>query len=321
MSASRAAATRTGMRLSPSRSTRARPLIGVAAVATCVATAASAHGFGERYDLPLPLSLYLWGAAAAVAVSFVIVGLFVRDVQRAETYRHVDLLASPLAPLAPGVALALQLLAVALLLLTILAGFWGNQNPYRNIAPTLVWIIGWVGLAYVSAFVGNLWVVINPWRTIFGAFESFYAWLTHSGGLSLQRPYPRALVEWPALILLLLFSWIELIYPNPAVPSHIAWLLIGYSLLTFAGMLAFGRDTWLANGEVFSLVFGTFARFAPMQISPAPRRQWTLRPFGAGLLDTGAVSTSLPAFVLLLLAGVLYDGLLRTPQWTSVETG
>src|SRR5262249_41547095 len=171
-------------------------------------TPAAAHGFGQRYDLPLPLSLYLWGAAAAVAVSFVIVGLFVRDVQRAETYRHVDLLASQLAPLAPGVALALRLLAVALLLLTILSGFWGNQNPYRNIAPTLVWIIGWVGLAYVSAFVGNLWAVINPWRTIFGAFESFYAWLAHSGELSLRRRYPRALGVWPAVILLLVFSWI-----------------------------------------------------------------------------------------------------------------
>src|SRR5262249_4548552 len=119
--------------------------------ATCAATAASAHGFGERYDLPLPLSLYLWGAAAAVAVSFVIVGLFVRDVPRAEATRQVDLLASSLGSFAPGAALILRLLAVALLLLTILAGFWGNQNPYRNIAPTLVWIIGWVGLAYVSA--------------------------------------------------------------------------------------------------------------------------------------------------------------------------
>src|SRR5262249_54812311 len=111
-----------------------------------------------------------------------------------------------------------------------------------------------------------------------------------------------------------------LLSPNPAVPSHIAWLLIGYSLLTFAGMLIFGRDIWLANVEVFSLLFGTFARFAPMEISPAPQRQWTLRPFGAGLLDASAVSTSLTAFVLLLLASVLYDGILGTPEWTSVET-
>ena len=35
----------------------------------------------------------------------------------------------------------------------------------------MVWIIGWVGLAYVSAFVGNLWSVINPWRTIFKSIE------------------------------------------------------------------------------------------------------------------------------------------------------
>ena len=53
--------------------------------------------------------------------------------------------------------------------LTILAGFIGTDNPYRNIAPTLVWIIWWVGFAYVSAFVGDLWALINPWRTMFDA--------------------------------------------------------------------------------------------------------------------------------------------------------
>ena len=125
---------------------------------------------------------------------------------------------------------------------------------------------------------------------------------------------------WPAVVLLLAFSWIELIYPNPAVPSHIAWLRIGYSLLTFAGMLVFGRDAWLAHGEVFTLVFGTFARFAPMEMRAGPQRRWALRPFGAGLLDSGSVSTSMTAFVLLLLASVLYDGVLGTPEWTALES-
>jgi [protein-PII] uridylyltransferase len=47
-----------------------------------LSTPACAHGFGQRYDLPIPLSFYLVGTASAVVVSFLIVGLFVRDVSR-----------------------------------------------------------------------------------------------------------------------------------------------------------------------------------------------------------------------------------------------
>ncbi len=286
-------------------------------------TPAGAHGFGQRYDLPLPLSLYLWGSAAAVAVSFVIIGLFVRHSPRADGYPRVDLLRFAPARLIarPAVAFVLQLLAVALFIVTVLAGMRGDPNPYRNIAPTLVWIIWWVGLAYVSAFLGNLWALINPWNTLFEAAEVL---CTGVGGraLSLRRPYPAALGVWPAFVLLAAFAWIELVYPSPAVPKHIACFAIAYSILTFAGMTLYGRETWLAHGEVFALVFGTFARFAPTGcgIRSPDRPQWELRPFGAGLLDSRAVSTSMMAFVLLLLATVLYDGALGTPEWASLES-
>ena len=283
---------------------------------------AGAHGFGQRYDLPLPLSLYLWATAAAVAVSFVIVGFFVRHSPRSDAYPRVDLLAYAPARLAgPGVAF-FKLLALVLFIVTVLAGVRGDPNPYRNIAPTLVWILWWVGLAYVSAFLGNVWALINPWATAFEAAEVLWAALS-GRALSLRRAYPAGLGVWPAFVLLLIFAWIELVYPSPAVPKHIACFAIAYSILTFAGMAVFGRETWLAHGEVFSLVFGTFARFAPTEIrlrSPEPPR-WELRRFGAGLLDSRAVSISMMAFVLLLLATVLYDGALGTPEWASLESG
>jgi hypothetical protein len=285
----------------------------------CFAPAAVAHGFGQRYDLPLPLSFYLVGAAAAVVVSFVIVGLFVREVSRARDYPRLDLLVHPMGRWIAQLALPLKLLALAAFIVTIVAGLRGDQNPYKNIAPTTVWIIGWVGLAYVSAFVGNVWAVINPWRTIFESVEIIYRGVTGRPRLSLDLPDTAALGVWPAFVLLLAFSWIELVYPNPAVPQFIAWLLIAYSALTFAGMLLFGCDTWLRQGEVFSVLFGTFARFAPLEIRTGPQEGLWLRPFGAGLIDSRPVSTSMVAFVLLLLASVLYDGALGTPEWGALE--
>jgi hypothetical protein len=326
----------------------------VAGVATCVGPApARAHGFGQRYDLPLPLSFYLFGTAAAIVFSFVVVGFFVRRTPRSLGYPHVDLRGHWLGRLlaSPVLSVLLKLVVLGLSVATVLAGFWGNSNPYQNIAPTMVWVVGWVGLAYVSAFIGNLWATVNPWRTLFELAQSLYRRVGRGHELSLRLAYPAALGVWPAFALLLAFSWIELVYPSPAAPEHIAWLLVGYSVLTWTGMAVYGSQAWLRHGELFTVIFSLFARFAPTEVRVlepalceqcdahcrrpdgpcidcydclhrAGPEQWelVLRPFGAGLLGNRAVSASMMAFVLLVLSTVLYDGVLGTPEWSEVET-
>lgn len=279
---------------------------------------AGAHGFGQRYELPLPLTLYLYGAAAAVLLSFAVFGLFVRRAPGRAAGRHVDLLTGPLGRLIGhrAAALVARLLVLALFALVILAGLIGEQNPYRNIAPTLVWIVWWVGFAYVAAFAGDLWALVNPWRMIYDGAQWLHRRLGGGGAFHANLAYPGWAGVWPAASLLLAFAWIELVYPNAASPAHIACLAIAYSVLTLAGMLAFGRDAWLRHGEVFSLVFATFARFAPTKWCDG---RLYLRPYGAGLLEERTVSTSMMAFVLLLLATVLYDGLIGTGEWAAFE--
>ena len=283
----------------------------VAAAASCaLAAPAAAHGFGQRYDLPLPLSLYLSGAAAAVVLSFVIVGLFAPHVPGLRSYPRIDLAARP----HPALLLPLRLASVGLFLLVIIAGLAGNQDPYRNIVPTLVWIIFWVGLATFSAFVGNLWAQINPWRIIFDWADRL-CHATTGRGLALNLPYLEALGVWPACALLLAVSWIELVFPSPAVPANIASLALCYSAITWAGMAAFGSRIWTEHGEVFSAFFGLFACFAPTEDGP---RGLALRPWTAGLLAARA-SPSMVAFILLVLSTVLYDGMLTTPEWLDLE--
>jgi hypothetical protein len=283
-------------------------------------TPAGAHAFGQRYDLPLPLSHYLFGAAAAVVFSFVVVGLFVRSTPPARAYPRVDLFDRPLGKVVAALGVPLKLTALVLFAAMVVAGFFGDQNPYRNLAPTLVWIIAWVGLAYISAFVGNIWPLVNPWRTAFDVVQTTYRHIC-GRNLALDKPYPHALGVWPAVLLLLAFSWTELVYPTPAVPSHIASFALGYSVLTWTGMFLFGSEAWLRHGELFTVVFGTFARFAPTDIRTAqPKPQFLLRPFGAGLTDRERISLSMMALVLLLLSSVLYDGLIATPEWSVVES-
>src|SRR5262249_31732436 len=191
----------------------------------------------------------------------------------------------------------------------------------QNLAPTLVWIIFWVGLATFSAFAGNLWALVNPWRTLFDGADRLSRRLL-GRGLALALPYPEALGAWSAVLLLFAVSWTELVFPSPAVPSNIACLALLYSLITWIGMALFGSATWVRYGEVFSVFFGVFARFAPTEAGTRNRsdaKGLALRPFGAGLLANEPASPSMVAFVLLVLASVLYDGLLTTPEWAELE--
>jgi len=263
-------------------------------------TPASAHGFGQRYDLPVPLSLYLAGAGAAVAVSFVVIALFVRRPATVALPREPSLVVR--GTVWSAATFVGQVLAVALFVLVVAAGWFGNQNPLMNLAPTAVWVIWWVGLVYVSALIGNVWARINPFAAVFGWVASGWRNLT-GRALSLDLRYPRRLGVWPGLFLLIAFSWVELVFPYSALPAAIAWLALGYALVTWSGMALFGRDAWLSRGEAFALAFGVFARFAPLRagerVEPA--------------------SASMTAFVLFLLASVLFDGALATPAWASLE--
>ncbi len=289
---------------------------------------AQAHAFGPRYDLPLPLGLYLAGAGAAVALSFAIMALVFRARPAEGGLPPIDLLRlAPVRflshPLATG---GLKAVSLGLFVLVLAAGLFGNQDTARNFAPTFVWIIWWVGLAYIAALAGNPWPALNPWSIAFAGFERL---LRPSGARS--RPgfglaYPSWLGVWPAVALFGLFAWFELIAETGTVPRVLAAAILIYSALTWFAMAAFGREVWLRHGEAFSLAFGVFGRFAPIgeperaspDGGPAP---WPLRPYAGALIVDRPCSFSMTVFVLLMLATVTFDGFKETPLWAGLLEG
>ncbi|HYI86720.1 MAG TPA: hypothetical protein VEX61_06460, partial [Burkholderiales bacterium] len=253
------------------------------------AAPAAAHGFGQRFDLPLPLWLWVGGAGATLVVTFAVMALFVSDVR----LPRVRLFEVP-----AWLLTFLRCLAVLVFLLTLAAGFFGTPDPYRNLAPTMVWVLWWVGFAFVCALVVDLWTLASP-LALFPA----------SRGL---MRYPAGLGAWPAVALFFCFAWGELVWRDNDVPSYLAAALLAYAALTWAGMLVFGRGGWLAHGEAFSLAFGILGRFAPLEL--AGRELW-LRAPGAGLVGERAPSFSMLVFVLLMLATVTFDGFMETPLY------
>jgi hypothetical protein len=248
------------------RGTALNPLIAGAVLALS-APAAQAHGFGQRYDLPVPLSLYLFGAAAAVVLSFVVAAVFLRGGSAGAGYPRLNLLRWRLGRLlfSRPVGTAVEIAAVAVFLLVLVAGLIGSTNQTRNISPLMVWVIWWVGVAYLSALIGNVWPLLNPWRIIFDWAAALARRLDPGAELSLGLPYPRRLGLWPAVLLFLVFAWIEIAYHDPARPSTLATLILIYSVITWTGMILFDGEKWLNRGEAFTIAFGLLARFAPSE--------------------------------------------------------
>ena len=274
---------------------------------------AFAHALAQRYDLPLPLGYFLAAAAAAIAVSFAILALFWRHGgEPTQSIDHTILRGTIPNP----IVASLQILVLAALALVVAAGMFGDQRTFKNIAPVAVWVIWWVGFGIFSALIGNIWALINPWSTFFGFAEALARrW---AKGLSLRWPYPRRLGAWPACALFLLFAWIELVAPGRDVPRNIAVAILIYSGFTWAGFVVFGRDVWLKNGEVFSVVFGLIGRFAPLEFTRGGQWRVGLRPIASGLLTRAPLKPSMTAFVLLMLGTVTVDGLLETPPWVAL---
>jgi hypothetical protein len=296
---------------------------------------ASAHAFGARYDLPLPLDLYLAGAGAAVALSFVVMVLVfrVRPADGAEPWADLSGFAPVGALFHPVVRRGLEVLAIALFALVLAAGAFGTAETARNFAPTFVWIVWWVGLAYLAALVGNVWPAVNPFAILFEWAERAWAGLSGGRGISLGLRYPAGLGAWPAVVLFAGFAWFELIAPSAKVPVGLVSAIVAYAAVTWAGMWLFGRRVWLANGEAFTLAFDVFGRFAPLGPGPDAQpdsgarpetgraRGLYLRPYAGALVTEVPAALSMTAFVVLMLATVTFDGFKETPLWGALLRG
>src|SRR5262245_27624163 len=143
------------MRTAPAttgRSSISKSILSAAALLVLPLPAA-AHGFGQRFDLPLPLWLWLAGAGATLVITFVLLAVFAREPDFGSGYRRIILLHQ-----APRTVISfVRIFVVLAFLLASWAGLAGVQDPYRNISVVLIWVLWWVGFAFVCALVGDLW--------------------------------------------------------------------------------------------------------------------------------------------------------------------
>ena len=283
--------------------------------ALALSPVASAHGIGSIRDLPVPGWLFYYAAVLVLVVSFVGLGLLWRRprLEESDSARPLPTWAQTVL-LAPALRVALQAISFALLVLVTAAALFGENNYDRNVAPTFVYVVFWLGLVPLSVVFGNVWSVLNPWR----AAADGVAWVLARAGVDARPPrtYPERLGRWPGAILLFAFAALELAYQHAADPRPLGAAILLYSGITWAGMALVGRRAWLQNGEAFSIYFGLLARMSPFTMRAADgMTEIVARPPLVGLARRRYERPGTLAFVAVMLGSVAFDGFSRTTWW------
>src|SRR4029079_10363797 len=128
------------------------------------------------------------------------------------------------------------------------------------------------------------------------------------------RPWPERLGIWPAVAGFAFFVWLELV-AQVLQGRALSLVLIGYTVITLLGMAQYGRDTWRANGETFSVWFTLLGRMAPFAADGTPESGRVIRrPIARGLL-TGRWSVGAVVLVAFGTGSIIYDGLSQTQSF------
>src|SRR5436305_999882 len=214
---------------------------------------AGAHGLVGRADLPIPSWLFGWAAAIVLAASFAALAtLWPRPRLQKVEERPLFRMPGWIDPVCGAVGVAIFVAAVY-------AGFAGVQESARNLTPTLVYVIFWVGIPVSSLLLGDVFRAFNPWL----AAARAASWTAAKLGYERRvRPYPESWGRWPAVIGIVAFAWLELVYIHKADPDKLAALACVYAAIQLAGMYAFGIETWSRRADAFGVYFNLFSRLA-----------------------------------------------------------
>jgi hypothetical protein len=270
--------------------------------------AALAHGLVGRQDLPIPRWLFAWGAAVVLVISFVALAVLWPK-PRLEDARETRVLRVPaILEVLAGVIGVLAFAGV------VYAGLAGTQTATANIEPTVIYVIFWVGIPFVSAVFGDVFAAFNPWR----ALARGVAWAAGKvgrGGLPQPIAYPEWVGRWPAALGILAFAWVELVYVNRDDPSILAILALLYAAAQLVGMSLYGIDAWTRRADAFAVYFNLFSMLAPLHWRD--RVLYRRLPLsGAPHLDTvpGTV-----ALLCVMIGTTSFDGFSQGDLWTGTN--
>jgi hypothetical protein len=269
--------------------------------------AAQAHGISGSADLPIPAWMFAWAAAIVLIASFLALGvLWPRPRLQEPRLRRV-------AVVPPGVRTLCGVIGVALYSVVVYAAFAGTSVPTANLAPTVIYVAFWVGVPLLSVLLGDVFALFSPWRAL-------YRWI--SGAARRISPaldaepldYPTRLGRWPAVLGLVAFAWVELVYVDRDVPSTLGLLALLYGFVQVIGMSVYGERTWSERADAFGVWFNLCSRISVWETRG---RELCVRPPLSGLPRLEPLPGTV-ALVCALIGTTTFDGASNGQLW--VET-
>jgi hypothetical protein len=316
-----------------------------------------AHGIGGRQDLPVPLETAIIAAVAALLISFAVLAWSVRrrDARteqsagvpataaatagagaRAGTAASTSAsTASSSSSTAAGTTVAegsqrrtavarigalvdsrgwrvgLRVVGMLLFCYTAMVAIFGKDleiNPLFGIF--YVWL--WVGLVPFSLVFGPAWRAISPVRTINAGLN----WLRgdHEG----LYPYNEHRVGyWPAVIGIVAFTWMELVYPHNSYLGPVRLWLAAYVAIMLVGGQLWG-PRFYAYADPFEVYSSLIAKLSPW--SRDEDGHLVLRSPLANV-DTLAPRAGLVAVVATLFGTIVFDSFRDSVPWLKFTQG
>jgi hypothetical protein len=273
-----------------------------------------AHGLGARADLPVPVWMAQYAAALVLIVTFFMLARFWESPRLQEPYRGRPL------PMglqrlidAPAFRLALRLIGLAALLVAIVVAAFGTDSSATNPAPTWLYVWFWVGIVPLSLLFGPVLRAFNPLRLI----TQGIAMVSGRRDPDDFRTLPAWVGYWPAAAGLLVFTWLELVFRNPAHPQNVLTFILLYCFVQLAAAAVYG-ERWYAHGDAFEVYSTLIGRLSPFGRRPTDGRLVLRNPL-AGLASV-PVEPGIVAVICVLLGSTAFDGLSRTQSWQRLSS-
>lgn len=167
----------------------------------------------------------------------------------------------------PWPLVLLKILVVILFLLVICAGLWGTAIAERNLATTLTWNIWWAGLIISVFFLGSAWCAVCPWDTLAQWLVRRRLWRRSASSTSMQLRVPKLLRSvWPALIMFIALTWLELGVGVTTSPYATAVLALVMVVLATVSLSVYKRKAFCHYFCPVGRTIGFYAQLAPVAL-------------------------------------------------------
>ncbi|GIU91372.1 MAG: hypothetical protein KatS3mg011_0278 [Acidimicrobiia bacterium] len=241
----------------------------------------------------MPLSFFVGASAAVLLVSFGLLAVAWPKPRWQDPSTGGRTIGFPVRTVREGLAWV----GILGLGLTIVSGLIGPDNPARNPAPVLVFVVFWLVVPFFSALVvdvyPDLWTRLARWAGLGG------------------RPDPGSSL-WPATGAFVAFTWLELVSPDTG-PRALALAAAAYTAYLMLVGWRWGAEA-VGRFDGFRAYTRLLARMAPLEFTA---RGIVWRGFLKGLPQVEE-RPGLVGLVVAMIGTVTYDGLSATPWWDSV---